>query len=282
MSEAVLLPEEVQSVEFYGDTLVGALVRFGDEARVYVPVRPICDRLGIEWSAQYRRIQRDEVLAAEIRAVRIERSEFVAIMATNSEQASRRGDPTVLCLPLEFLPGWLFGIETSRIKAQELKDKVILYRRECYRRLWDAFKPFILPAALPTPAPATSGAQLAYELATAVQNLAREQMELEGRMTRAAQWARGIEHRVTALELRVAGEAGDEPITEAQAADLALAVKNLAHLLQQKGAANGYGQVYGELYRRESITSYKTLPRTRFDAVMRWLKARYDEESGQT
>ena len=62
---------------------------------------------------------------------------------------------------------------------------------------------------------------MAYELATAVQNL-RDQMELESRMGKAAQWAKGIESRVTALELHLTG---DEAITETQAADLALAVK---------------------------------------------------------
>ena len=274
MSEVVLLPEEVRSVEFYGDILIGALVRANDEAHIYVPIRPICDRLGIEWSAQYRRIQRDEVLVSEIKVVRIERSEFIAMMATNSEKTSRRGDPNVMCLPLEFLPGWLFGIETSRIKTTELRDKVILYRRECYRRLWDAFKTAILPAVTPTPPTTLSGAQVAYELATAVQNLARDQMELESRMGKAAQWAKGIESRVTALELHLTG---DEAITETQAADLALAVKNVAHLLEAQGTTNGYGRVYGELYRRNGITSYKTLPRLRFDSVMGWLQSWYED-----
>jgi hypothetical protein len=54
-------------------------------------------------------------LVNEKKVVRIERSAFIAMMATNSENASRRGDPNVLCLPLEFLPGWLFGIRFDSV-----------------------------------------------------------------------------------------------------------------------------------------------------------------------
>ena len=53
MSEPnTLIPEEVRTVEFYGDTITGALVWMDDELRVYVPLRPICDYLGIDWSSQ--------------------------------------------------------------------------------------------------------------------------------------------------------------------------------------------------------------------------------------
>jgi hypothetical protein len=266
----ILTPEEIKTVDFYGDPITGALVHIEGEARIFVPLRPLTRFLGLNWSAQYRRALRDEILAPEIRGV--------AIMATPADGSPSGGTQETLCLPLDLLPGWLFGITTSKVK-EEYREKITRYRRECYRRLWEAFAPSILPAVTPPAPTGLSGAQLAYELATAVQNLARDQMEIEARMGKAAQWAKGIDSRVTALELRLEG---DEPISETQAADLALAVKTVAQALDAKGTANSYGRVYGELYRRESITSYKTLPRTRFDAVMRWLKARYDEESAET
>ena len=50
-------------------------------------------------------------------------------------------DPSyeVVCLQLEMLPGWLFGIEVNRVKP-ELREKIRIYRRECYRILWEAFQ----------------------------------------------------------------------------------------------------------------------------------------------
>lgn len=56
-------------------------------------------------------------------------------------------------------------------------------------------------------------------------------------MIKAAQWAKGIESRVTALELRL--QPGQQ-ISEAQAAELAQQVKAVAHALTSKGASNSY------------------------------------------
>lgn len=258
-----LTPEEIKTVEFYGDEIAGALVHVKGEARIYVPLRPLCDYLHLDWSSQRKRINRDEALRDEVQGV--------VIMTT-----PEGGRQEMLCLPLDLLPGWLFGLTTSKVKA-EYHEKITRYRRECYRRLWEAFAPDILPTLTPAPATA-SGAQLAYELATAVQSIAREQMELEARMGKAAQWAKGMEARVSALELRLGDE---QPITGAQAADLALAVKAAANALEQKGIPNGYQRVYGELYRQRGITSYKNLPRSAFDEVMGWLKDWHEEASGE-
>ena len=265
-AQTALIPGDIRTVEFYGDQILGALILLQGEPRIYVPVRPLCRHLGLNWSAQYRRIERDPVLNAEKR--------FVAIMATNPQG----GDPETLCLPLEFIPGWLFGVDTSRIKEAPIQERIILYRRECYQRLWDAFKHDILRAPEPEPSAIqpTSGAALAYELATVVQNMAREQMELEARIHKSARWAKGVDTRITTLELQVK-QLTEAPITEAQAADLSLAVKAVAHALEQQGTPNGYQRIYGELYRKQGITSYKSVPKSSYDEVMAWLKDWHEE-----
>lgn len=263
-----LIPSDIRTVEFYGDEIIGALIAIDGDPRIYVPLRPLCDALLLDWSSQRKRILRDDVLREEVRGV--------VIMTT-----PQGGKQETLCLPLDLLPGWLFGITTNKVKP-DLKEKIVRYRRECYRRLWDTFKHDILRAAEPEPSaiPPTSGAALAYELATVVQNMAREQMELEARMHKSAQWAKGVDTRLTTLEIQVK-QLTEAPITEAQAADLSLAVKAVAHLLAQQGTPNGYQRVYGELYRKQGITSYKSVPKSSYDAVMTWLKA-WHAELGST
>ncbi len=61
-----LVPVEQKSVDFYGDKITAVLVEENERRQVFVPVRPICDYLGIDWSAQYRRINRDPVLSEVI------------------------------------------------------------------------------------------------------------------------------------------------------------------------------------------------------------------------
>lgn len=273
MSEqTALVPTEIRTVAFYDDEITGALVQVEGELQVYVPLRPLARFLGLNWSAQYRRTLRDEVLAPEIRGV--------AIMATPQDG----GTQEMLCLPLDLLPGWLFGITTNKVK-EEYREKIKRYRRECYRRLWDAFKYDIVQVAAPL-VPQPSSAAMAYELAVAVQNLAREQMELEQRMSNAAQWAKGttqwmkaIDARVNELEVRLSTDA---EITNSQAAEVSLTVKTVANALEKRGTINPYGRVYGELYRKFGIASYKQMPQSRYDEVLRWLREWFDELGGAT
>lgn len=272
--EAALVPTEVRTIEFYGDEITGALVQAEGEAQIYIPIRPICEFLGLSWSGQRERTMRDEVLKEAMRFVRVTR--------TNSSG----GRPDVLALPLKFLPGWLFGISVERIKDETIRSKIIQYRRECYDVLWNAFKHEIIQSAALAPIQPTGGAALAYELATAVQNIAREQMQLEQRMgsmetsqDRARQWAKGIDARVSALEVRLDPA---QPISEAQAGELALHVKNVAYALQQSGERNGYQRVYGEMYRRYSIGSYKSLPQAHLSEALEWLRKWYDDITKQS
>ena len=56
---AALIPTRQQTVEFYGDPIAAAQVGSGE---IYVPIRPLCDFLGLGWGSQYNRLRRDEVL----------------------------------------------------------------------------------------------------------------------------------------------------------------------------------------------------------------------------
>jgi hypothetical protein len=65
--EKALIPIEQKSVDFYGDNVVAVLIELDGHKRIYIPLRPLCDFLGINWDAQRRRVYRDLVLAEEIR-----------------------------------------------------------------------------------------------------------------------------------------------------------------------------------------------------------------------
>ena len=72
--EKALVPLEERTVIIYDDELTAVLVRVGGEEQVFVPVWPLCDYLGVDWSAQFRRLSRDPVLS-EVQAT-------VAVTAT--------------------------------------------------------------------------------------------------------------------------------------------------------------------------------------------------------
>jgi hypothetical protein len=91
--------------------------------------------MGMDWSAQYRRVQRDPIL-----------KEGIAIMAT---PFGRGGDQEAICLKFDLVNGWLFTIDSSRIKDEAVREKVILYQRECYGVLFKHFYKGAKPASDP-------------------------------------------------------------------------------------------------------------------------------------
>jgi hypothetical protein len=267
--QTAIVPVREARVEFYGDILMAAE---GPDGTILVPLRPISDAMGLAWSGQRERTLRHPVLARGLQYVRVTRT------------YSRRGNPNVLALPLDMLPGWLFGDNADRVKP-ELREKVIRFQEECFRVLWNAFKGDVVPTA---PAPADlNPAEQALLLAEAVASLARQHLALEERYTTMADFTRGFiqqargrladhEDRLTALELHISGGA---TISEDQAAEIAGAVKNVAHLLGQQGSANPYQQVWGELYKRYRVAAYRNLPSARYAEALNWLQGWYDEPS---
>ena len=266
MSEKALQPIEQKTVLFYDDEITAVLVAKDEDEEAYVPIRPICDFLGIDWSSQRRRINRDPVLSESIMSV--------VITATDIDPTSRRPQTsTMLCLPLEFLNGWLFGVSAQRVKP-ELRERVITYQRECYKVLSDAFQKTRREETAVTPN--IAALQQVKALGQALINLAQEQIEQEIRLSHTEQRldeavvvVGDLSRRVEAVE----SELGDpqRTVTPAQAANVSQAVKAVAMALSKASGRNEYGGVYGELYRRYEVPSYRELPAAKYDDVMAWL-----------
>ncbi len=66
--QTAIVPIREAQVEFYGDTLSAAL---GTDEQIYVPLRPICEALGLTWPGQWERIKGDPVLGDAVRSVRV-------------------------------------------------------------------------------------------------------------------------------------------------------------------------------------------------------------------
>jgi hypothetical protein len=115
---------QLVTVPFHGDTLFA--LRDGDVIRV--ALKPIAERLGLDWTAQLRRTKRDTILA-----------EGMAIL----DMPSAGGAQETTCLALDLLPGWLFGISATQVKA-EARPLVLTYQRECHAAL---FRHFFAPIA---------------------------------------------------------------------------------------------------------------------------------------
>lgn len=71
MTYKALTPFKQKEVVFYEDMVTAILIHTDNRQEIFVPIRPICDYLGVDWSAQYRRINRDPVLAESVQGVAV-------------------------------------------------------------------------------------------------------------------------------------------------------------------------------------------------------------------
>lgn len=92
---------------------------------ILVPIRPICDALGVTFSRQRKKIAEDPILGPT-----------VALRATVGGDGKQR---EMVCLPFELVFGWLFTISPDNVASDEAADAVIRYKRECYHALFTHF-----------------------------------------------------------------------------------------------------------------------------------------------
>lgn len=99
-----------------------ALITFEQNGKHYTAMKPICENIGLSWEAQLARIKRDDIL-----------NSTMIVMIIVAEDGKKR---EMVCLPIEYLNGWLFGIDVSRCKP-EIRETLIKYKKECYQALHD-------------------------------------------------------------------------------------------------------------------------------------------------
>lgn len=89
-----------------------------------VPIKPICEALGISHQAQMEKLQADEILSSTVRLS----------LTVGMDKKERE----MVCLPLKFVFGWLFTINPKNVKP-EAQESVARFRMECYNALFEHF-----------------------------------------------------------------------------------------------------------------------------------------------
>lgn len=100
------------------------IVTVEKDGQIFVPVKPICDAIGIAFQPQHIKLQEDDFLAPTVTII-------VTVAADGKERE-------MVCLPLRYTYGWLATINPGKV-APEAREAVTIYRRECYDVLYDHF-----------------------------------------------------------------------------------------------------------------------------------------------
>jgi len=244
---------EQKTVGFYEDELVAIRVSDG---HIYVSLRHLCSALGVDAQAQTRRIQRQSVLEKGFAQMPI--------------MTPSRGEQQAHVLRVDLVPLFLSGVSTKAV-SEEARPKLEQFQEEAAKVLWEAFQegrltsPLTLDELLKTDSPAVQ----AYRMAEAIMKMAQQQLFLEAQLETHTHQLTDHDNRLELIEEQL----GDtkQNITPEQAMQISQAVKAVAHELGKRTKRNEYGGVYGELYRRYNINSYKILPKSKFENALNWL-----------
>lgn len=261
------LPQRI--VPFYGDDLAAVQIPDGT---IFVLFGRLCDNLDLVQQAQARRAQRHAVLSEGLVSLTVQTS---------------GGPQTVQCLRIDLLPLWLSGVQVTRVK-ESLHEQLVRYQREAAFVLWEAFKGQILiEEKAVEPAAGDQGlAQLQQiaEMGRAITAMAEQQIEIQRqqqqlaeRLNRAGQVVKAMRGDVRDVQVRLGVlEEKLHPgafITEEQAAEVSNVVKALAEFLTGKERAkNHYQGIFGELYRRYGVSSYKIIRVEQYESVLAFLE----------
>lgn len=100
------------------------IVTIEHNGEIFVPIKPICEAIGIDTDSQRNKIQSDEFF----------NSVTAIITATGAD--GKRYD--MFCIRLRDVYGWLATINPGKV-APAAREAVSRYRRECYDVLYEHF-----------------------------------------------------------------------------------------------------------------------------------------------
>jgi hypothetical protein len=116
------------TIPFYEDKLI---VQLGEDGEIYVALRPIVEAMGLSWGSQLNRIKQDAVLSKKMQTL--------SVFVTNTQVEEIGQHREVVCLPKQYVSGFLFGITAGRIKDPKLRAKIIQFQEEAHLILDAAF-----------------------------------------------------------------------------------------------------------------------------------------------
>lgn len=127
------MTQEIITVPFMGSQLLAVVTPAGK----YVAIKPISDEFGLSWPGQFRRINRDALLSRGTYETAI--------------PSLRGGNQNTLCLHIDYINAWLFGISINHVKL-ELRERLMTFQLECNKALNEYFtKKYTLPQQSPAP-----------------------------------------------------------------------------------------------------------------------------------
>lgn len=102
----------------------GIIIVVDEDGQKFVPVKPICEALGVTIQSQIEKLESDDILSSVVRLC----------LTTGADGKEYK----MKCIPLKYVFGWLFSISSKSVK-EESKEGLKNYKVICYDALYNYF-----------------------------------------------------------------------------------------------------------------------------------------------
>ncbi|NJO85262.1 MAG: hypothetical protein HC828_22640 [Blastochloris sp.] len=252
-------PPRSEIVAIAGDQLVAVILE-GDG--VAVPIRLMCDGIGLDAESQVNQLRAHPVLASGLRMVNVTIGDRVR---------------SVAALLHTYIPFWLATISPTQVNAQT-RPKLIRYQEELVDILARLFLGESHTPATPSSDPAVAALHLRLDTVLRELRVTREALIAEQQRVRAD--LDTTQQRLTSLDEIVTELHEVIPITPKHAAYIQRAIKQLAHRVVQHRVRQGsggqseeniYQLLFGQFKIAFRIPRYDALPLKKYDDALTWL-----------
>lgn len=137
------MSQKLATVKFYDDVLI----TIEQDNIQYVAVRPIVENMGLEWSTQKQKLDRNPKFGC-----------------VHMNTPTNGGTQKMLCIPIHKLNGWLFSINPEKVRS-DIRHIVEQYQEECFTVLHDYWHKGVAVNERAMTAPACITPQTLTELA---------------------------------------------------------------------------------------------------------------------
>jgi P22_AR N-terminal domain/ORF6C domain len=238
---------------FYGEAFS---IFIGKDYKFWIPLRSICDAIGINPDSQARRIKRDPAMYDAL--------QIAEGIKTAYQDSTREQD--ILCMDIKWLPYWLGTIDVLRVR-EEFQPAIVLYKREFADAAWATFRSdLITPEVLAEMDTYMPPERRQYH------DLMDQARAIQKRLAEVTDKQTSFDERLGHVEELFKGVSF---INEAQATILSQWVITIAdqkvksHMEESRGTS--VSRVWHTFYQEMGVPSYKMLPANKFEDAHHYL-----------
>ena len=254
-------PVRIESVDLDGDEIIAAVL---EGEGVAVPIRLVCDALGLAAQPQSDRLREHDVLSQGLRVVKVPIGGRIR---------------SVLAIMHTHIAFWLATITPSQVR-DDVRPKLVRYQKELVVVLNALYGPSIPTLALTTPAAATDTAIIPVEIQQQLAATVRELRTLRDVLLASLAEQHTTREQVDSLDgrLQTVEDVVEDlrqivKISAVQAEYIQRAIKRIAVRYQQRTNAtiNTYERLFAQFKIDMGIPRYDALPASKYDGALAWL-----------